>query len=67
MPLVTSSYWPMVHGNTPEEVMQDGEGVAVMKNLGRNMAWMLQCIEAGKKAGITIPEGVVYSKTNFIR
>lgn len=67
MPLVTSSYWPMVHGNTPEEVLQDGEGVAVMKNLGRNMAWMLRCLEAGRKAGVEVPEGVAYSKTNFIR
>lgn len=49
MPLVGSSYWNMVHGNTPEEVLQDKEGLQTMRNLARNMAWLLHCIEAGKK------------------
>ena len=52
MPLVSGSYWPMVHGSNPEQVLQDAEGCAVMQELGRNMAWLLQCIEAGKAAGI---------------
>lgn len=67
MPIVASSYWPMVHGNTPEEVMQDEEGVGVMKQLGKNMAWMLKCIDAGKEKGIEAPERPVYNQTNFIR
>ena len=49
---VASNYWPMVHGNTPEEVKKDEEGLQIMRTLGRNMAWILKCIEAGKKAGI---------------
>ena len=52
MPLVPSAYWNMVHGNSPEEVEQDLEGLMVMRTLGRNMAWLLRCIEAGKAAGI---------------
>ena len=52
MPLVSGSYWPMVHGSNPEQVLQDAEGCAVMQELGRNMAWLLRCIEAGKAAGI---------------
>ena len=44
MPVVSSRYWNMVHGNTPEEVVQDKEGMQVMRTLGNNMAWLLKCI-----------------------
>lgn len=64
---VGSNYWPMVHGNTPQEVMRDEEGLQIMRVLGRNMAWILKCIEAGKKVGITVPEAEGKIKTNFIR
>lgn len=64
---VASNYWPMVHGNTPDEVRQDAEGLQIMRVLGRNMAWILKCIEAGKKAGITAPETESKVMTNFIR
>ena len=67
MPLVGSSYWNMVHGNTPEEVLQDKEGLQTMRNLARNMAWLLHCIEAGKKAGFSVPLPESGSTTNFIR
>lgn len=67
MPLVSSCYWSMVHGHTPEDVMKDEEGVFVMKTLGKNMAWMLKCIEAGKNAGIDVPEKAKKPSTNFIR
>lgn len=67
MPVVSSSYWNMVHGNTVEEVMQDAEGLQTMRNLGRNMAWMLKCIDAGKKEGITIPQNEYGIRTSFIR
>ena len=67
MPVVSSKYWTMVHGNTPEEVKQDLEGMQNMRTLGRNMAWLLQCLDAGKKAGISIPEAETPVKTNFIR
>ena len=68
MPIVTSQYWNMVHGNTPEEVMQDEEGLQTMRTLGRNMAYLLKCLECGKKNGIERPKPEEVRKvTNFIR
>ena len=57
----------MVHGNTPDEVRQDLEGMQVMRTLGRNMAWLLKCIEIGRAAGFTAPEPEPPVRTNFIR
>ena len=67
MPLISSTYWPMVHGGKAEEVLADEEGLQIMRNLGRNMAWMLRCIEAGKAAGIAAPVAENDKRTNFIR
>ena len=66
MPIVSSYYWNMVHGNTPEEVMQDEEGLSTMRQLGHNMAYLLKCIEVGKKDGVTLEEEPK-ARTNFIR
>ena len=57
MPIVTSLYWNMVHGQTPEQVKQDLEGMQTMRTLGENFAWLLNCIEAGKKTGVEFPKG----------
>jgi multimeric flavodoxin WrbA len=67
MPVVSSQYWNMVHGNTPEEVAQDLEGMQTMRVLAKNMAWLLKCIEAGKNAGINLPQNEAKISTNFIR
>ncbi len=67
MPVVSSQYWNQVHGTTPEEVRQDEEGMQTMRTLGNNMAWLLKCIELGKKEGISFPEGEKKIATNFIR
>lgn len=67
MPVVSSQYWNQVHGNTPEEVLQDLEGMQTMRTLGLNMAWLLKCIEAGRNAGVEIPVPESQIKTNFIR
>jgi multimeric flavodoxin WrbA len=67
MPVVSSQYWNMVHGTNPEEVLQDLEGMQIMRTLGKNMAWLLKSIEAGRKAGITLPEKETPQRTNFIR
>lgn len=67
MPVVSSTYWNMVYGNTPDEVRRDEEGMQTMRNLGRNMAYLLKCIEAGKAAGIEAPAQEGVFKTNFIR
>ncbi len=66
MPTVGSSYWNMVHGNRPEEVLQDAEGLQTMRNIAHNMAWLLKCIEAGREQGIA-PRTESGSWTNFIR
>lgn len=67
MPVVSSQYWNMVHGNTPEEVRQDLEGMQTMRLLGGNMAWLLHCIQAAKTAGIMPPPLEKRIATNFIR
>ena len=64
---MTSRYWNMVHGSNPEDVLKDEEGVQIMKELGRNMAWLLKSIDAGKQAGVTQPDAKQKVYTNFIR
>ena len=67
MPVISSTYWNMVHGNTPEEVMQDLEGLQTVRNSALNMAWLLKCIELGKQSGIEMPDTKKEFRTNFIR
>ena len=67
MPVVSSQYWTMVHGNSPEEVRQDAEGMQTMRILGKNMAWLLRCIEAGRQAGILPERTEERVWTNFVR
>ena len=67
MPIVSSNYWNMVHGNTPEEVLEDEEGVQTMRVLGRNMAWILKSIDTAKKNGVCPPEAEAKITTNYIR
>ena len=64
MPVVSSTYWPMVHGATPEDVEQDAEGLQTVRNLARNMAWLIKCIHA---AGIEPPQAERSAQTNFVR
>ena len=67
MPVVSSRYWNMVHGNTPDEVRQDEEGLSVMRTLGHNMAWLIKCIAAAQAAGVGMPVEEPPARTNFIR
>jgi len=68
MVMVGSQYWPMVHGNTPDEVRQDLEGMQTMRVLAHNLAWIMKSIKAGQEAGIEIPKlGETRHWTNFIR
>ena len=57
----------MANSENKEEVMQDEEGLQIMRTLGTNMAWVLKCLEAGKNAGIKKPTPEEKIKTNFIR
>lgn len=67
MPIAGSTYWNMVHGRTPGEAAQDAEGLQTMRNLAKNLAWMLKCFEAGKEKGIPLPQTEREHMTNFIR
>lgn len=67
MPVAGSTYWNNVHGAVPGEVSFDEEGMRTMRNLARNLAWMIKCFDAGKKNGIPLPETETGNKTNFIR
>lgn len=67
MPVVSSQYWNMVHGAKPEDVLKDEEGLQIMRTLGKNMAWLLRCINAGADAGVNIPEKEPRLRTNFIK
>ena len=67
MPVVTSTYWNMVFGPAPDLVEQDKEGLQTMRNLGRNMAWLLKCIQAGAQQGVTPPAAETDHRTKFNR
>lgn len=67
MPVVSSQYWNNIHGNNAAEAAEDEEGLQTMALLGKNMAWLLKCIEAGEKADIKHPEPAAKKNTNFIR
>lgn len=67
MPVVASTYWNMVHGSQFADVEQDLEGLQSMRNLGKNMAWLIKCINAGKDAGIDVPTAETGARTNFVR
>ena len=66
MHVVGSQYWNQVHGFTPDDVRKDKEGLQTMRTLGENMAWLLKCIEAGKKAGVPFPAYEARVRTHFI-
>lgn len=67
MPVVSSRYWNMVHGATPDEVLRDLEGCQIMSVLGKNMAFLLKCLQAGNAAGVSLPKNETPQFTNFIR
>ena len=67
MPIVSSQYWNQVHGSTPSDVLKDEEGMQTMRTLAQNMAWLLKCIDAGKKSGIDKPTYEPKIRTSFIR
>ena len=66
MPVVSSTYWNHVYGSQPEDVQQDKEGLMTMYNIGKNMAWLLKCLDLGKQQGILPPENLKVL-TNFAR
>lgn len=64
MLIVSSDYWNQVHGNTPEEVEKDEEGLQTMRILGNNMAYVIKSLS---KASLPLPQEEKRIKTNFVR
>jgi multimeric flavodoxin WrbA len=64
--ITPTQYWAVIHGNDSEEVSRDGEGMQIMRTAGRNMAWLIKVLAAGKKA-FPLPEAEQFVRTNFIR
>ncbi len=67
MPIVSSTYWNDVFGSAPGEAARDAEGMQTMRNLARNMAWLLKCIDLGRRNGVEPPRNDRSVATNFIR
>jgi hypothetical protein len=66
MLIAPSFYWNAIHGGSPGEVLEDAEGISVLKNLAQNMAWMLNMKEYSKTA-FPEPQSIKREWTNFIR
>lgn len=66
MPVASSTYWNSVHGRTPGEAEQDLEGVVTVRNLAKNMSFLMKSIALGKEA-YGLPEYEPRQMTNFIR
>lgn len=49
MIIVGSTYWNMVCGKDVGDVLNDSEGMANMRNIGENMAWLLKNLHAGQE------------------
>lgn len=67
MVIVPGVYWGVIHGNNAEELAQDKEGLQIMEIQGRNMAWLLKTLEAGKREFPPPPPPAPRARTNFIR
>ena len=67
MVVAGSQYWNQVHGNSPDQVRQDLEGLQTMRTLGKNLAWLLRSLEAGAGQGVAAPAYEEKTWTNFIR
>ena len=66
MPIVSSNYWNGVFGANAEDAEKDLEGLQTMRVLGNNMAWLLKCIELGKKNNVEFPKMEKKILTNYI-
>ncbi len=66
MPVASAQYWNSVHGREQGEAMQDAEGLQTMRDLARNMTFLMKSIELGK-AQFGLPEKEPWTPTHFIR
>ena len=67
MVVASSQYWNQVHGNSPEEVRQDIEGMQTMRTLGKNIAWLAKSMKTAGENGVQPPAYEPKTFTNFIR
>ncbi len=67
MPIVSSQYWNMVFGSNGLQAEQDDEGLQTMRVLGKNMAWLIKCINSAKQMNILPPEEEKHIRTNFYK
>lgn len=67
MPIVSSTYWNMIFGRTADELNRDSEGIQTLKLVGKNMAWILKCINIANCRGENHPQIENKIHTNFIR
>ena len=65
MPVVSSTYWNMIHSSKPGDYVNDEEGMQTVKNLANNMTWLIRSIEAGKTAGVEQPVPIKEVRTDF--
>ena len=66
MPVASSTYWNMIHGAKPGDAQQDAEGIRTMRNLAKNMAFLIKSIALGKET-YGLPEYDKRQMTHFIR
>jgi multimeric flavodoxin WrbA len=66
MPVASSQYWNSIHGRTPGEAREDGEGLQTMRTLAKNMAFLMKSIALGKEA-FGLPEKEPRIATHFVR
>ncbi len=64
MPVASSTYWNQIHGFTAEDARKDLEGLQTMRNLARNMAFLMKAI-AEAKAKYGLPEAEHSCFTSF--
>lgn len=62
----TTNYWNVIHGTTPGEVLEDEEGMQIMRVLGKNMAFLMKALEATKES-IPAPKSEEKIFTCFVR
>ena len=63
----TTNYWNVINGTTPDEVFEDEEGMQTMRNLARNMVWMMRSFAVAKEQGVPYPDTEKNVSTNFVR
>jgi len=65
-PLVASQYWNCVHASVPKDLEQDQEGLQILRQLARNLVWLVKSLEISKIQGLPLPKSEDRIWTNFV-